>query len=36
LFGIWVDFTRHTKSAILLANLFEMGGNINNNLLYAY
>ncbi|XP_078370101.1 major facilitator superfamily domain-containing protein 8-like isoform X1 [Oculina patagonica] len=26
-FGFWVDFTRKTKSAILFANLFEIGGN---------
>ncbi|XP_031560106.1 major facilitator superfamily domain-containing protein 8-like [Actinia tenebrosa] len=27
-FGIWVDFTEKTKSTILFANLFEIGGNI--------
>lgn len=26
-FGFWVDYTRKTKSAILFANLFEIGGN---------
>jgi len=27
LFGFWVDYTQKTKSAILFANLFEIGGN---------
>lgn len=27
LFGFWVDFTRKTKTVILVANLFEIGGN---------
>ena len=26
LFGLWVDFTRKTKTVILVANLFEIGG----------
>ncbi|XP_073254047.1 major facilitator superfamily domain-containing protein 8-like [Porites lutea] len=27
LFGFWVDYTQKTKTAILFANLFEIGGN---------
>jgi len=27
LFGFWVDYTRKTKTVILIANLFEIGGN---------
>ena len=26
LFGFWVDYTQKTKTAILFANLFEIGG----------
>ena len=28
LFGLWVDCTHKTKSTILFANLFEMGGKL--------
>ena len=28
LFGFWVDYTQKTKSAILFANLFEIGGKL--------